>query len=64
MRGVRIFDLYNTINITIIFSMLPYFLSENSDFEEVKKKRSVADINKSAKDLPIDFFKVYCFKFF
>ncbi len=38
--------------------MLPYFMTENSDFAEVKNRRSVADIKKSPGNLDVAIMKV------
>jgi hypothetical protein len=57
-RGMRFFDLYTSIKITLVFSLLPYFLTDNEDFAVIKSRRSVADINKSAGELAVAFTKV------
>ena len=41
--------------------MLPYFLTENSDFAEIKNRRSVADISKSPGNLDVAIMKVKLF---
>ncbi len=55
---MRFFDLYTSIKITLVFSLLPYFLTDNEDFAVIKSRRSVADINKSAGELAVAFTKV------
>ncbi len=57
-RGLRVLDLYLTIKITFLFSMLPYYMTDNSDFSEVKNKRSVSDMNKSPGDLDVALKRV------
>ena len=57
-RSLRLMDLYILIKITFLFSMLPYFMTENSDFAEVKNKRSVADMKKSPGNLDVALMKV------
>ncbi len=57
-RGMRILDLYILIKITFLFSMLPYYMSENSDFSEVKNRRSVEDMKKGPGDLSVAITKV------
>lgn len=57
-RGLRVLDLYILINTSFLFSMLPYYFTDNSDFEEIKSKRSVADMNKNAGDLAVALSKV------
>ncbi len=55
---MRIFDLYLAIKITFIFTLLPYYLTDNEDFAAVKNSRSMEYINKSAGDLTVAFAKV------
>jgi hypothetical protein len=38
--------------------MFPYFMTDNSDMEEVKTKRSVADMNKGPGDLDVALKRV------
>ena len=38
--------------------MVPYFMTENSDFAEVKIKRSIADMKKSPGNLDVAIMKV------
>ena len=57
-RSLRLLDLYILIKITFLFSMVPYFLTENSDFSEVKNRRSVDDIKKSPGNLNVAITKV------
>jgi len=38
--------------------MLPYFLTENSDFSEIKNKRSVEDMKKTPGNLDVAIMKV------
>jgi hypothetical protein len=38
--------------------MLPYYMSENSDFSEVKNRRSVEDMKKGPGDLSVAITKV------
>jgi len=55
---MRIFDLYISIKITFLFTLLPYYLTENEDFSDLKNKRDINDVNKSAGDLAVNFTKV------
>ena len=57
-RTLRLLDLYILIKITFLFSMLPYFLTENSDFSEIKNKRSVEDMKKTPGNLDVAIMKV------
>jgi hypothetical protein len=57
-RSLRLLDLYILIKITFLFSMVPYFMTQNSDFAEVKNRRSVEDIKKSPGDLNVAITKV------
>ncbi len=38
--------------------MLPYYMTENSDFSEVKSIRSIADIKKGPGDLEVALTRV------
>jgi len=58
-RGLRILDLYIHIKITFIFALIPYYLTDNSDFSAVKQARSVADKGKNPGDLPVGITKVF-----
>jgi hypothetical protein len=55
---MRIFDLYISIKITFLFTLLPYYITENEDFNDLKNKRDINDLNKSAGDLTVKFTKV------
>jgi len=55
---MRIFDLYISIKITFLFTLLPYFITENEDFNDLKNKRDINDVDKSAGDLAVKFTKV------
>ena len=57
-RGLRFLDQYILIKITFLFAMLPYYLTENEDFTEIKKKRSVEDMKKTPGDLEVAITKV------
>ena len=57
-RSFRLMDLYILIKITFLFSMVPYFMTENSDFAEVKNKRSITDMKKSPGNLDVAIMKV------
>ena len=55
---MRIFDLYISIKITFLFTLLPYYITENEDYNDLKNKRDINDLNKSAGDLTVKFTKV------
>ncbi len=55
---MRILDLYIAIKITLIFTLLPYYLTENEDYADFKKKRSIDNMYKSAGELAVAFIKV------
>ena len=55
---MRIFDLYFSIKLTFLFSLVPLVFTENEDYVEVKTKRRIQDINKSADDLIVEIKKV------
>ena len=46
-RTVRILDFYLSINLSLFFTFLPYYFSENSQLKELMSKRSIENRNKS-----------------
>ncbi len=51
-------DLFLKIQLSFFFTLLPLYLGENSDLEELQSNRSIENRYKGVNDLEVSFLKV------
>jgi hypothetical protein len=57
-------DIFLKIQLSFFFTLLPLYLGENSDLEELQSNRSFENRDKGVNDLEMSFLKVKILNFF
>ena len=52
-RKVRTMDFFLTIYLTFFFTLLPFYVSDNSQLADLAANRSIQNRNKSVNDLQV-----------